>query len=405
MNSTALSIKGVKAAVAALLAVAAFMVLAIGAGSAKASTVGDDVNAEFNYVGLFVGTTVAGDVDDFVLQPPDTPIAINGKYTDTNGNFSVDKDTGLVFPPVEVDLDVVKITGEIGLTENGTGSYNESTGAMDLSLKLSLTLGTDDLEALSQEVGIPLGTGALKCKLAPLAVEFKTSGGWPHPGKAFEDKEALTDGALAGAWRYKPSIVAVEGDQSVCNIIGGFLKPVGGIWLANSTDPLADMPTKTADAPPVETCEEHGKVGNMPNCEDPPEPTCEDEGKVGTYPDCTDPACPVGKVGTPPDCQDHKANISKVAVTPAKGSIKKGKKATLTIKVTNTGNKATTVTVKIKSSNKQVKAPKTVKVTVGAKKTVSKKITVSATKKAKGKATITASANGKSGKSTLTVKK
>jgi uncharacterized protein (DUF58 family) len=92
-------------------------------------------------------------------------------------------------------------------------------------------------------------------------------------------------------------------------------------------------------------------------------------------------------------------------VTLAKGSIKKGKKTTVTIKVTNSGTKSATVTVAIKSSSGQVKAPKSVKVTVGAKKTVSKRITLSATKKAKGKATITATANKKSGKSVLTVKK
>ena len=365
--------------------------LAIGANSAKASTVGGTVSPEFNYVGLYVGTTVAGDVDSLVLEPPADPIGINGTYTDTNGNFTVPKDTGLVFPPVNVDLDVVNIQGEIGLTKDGTGNYNEATGAMSVDLSLSLTLGVDDLEALSEEVGIPLGTGALACKLSPLAVEFSTGNGWPHPGSAFADKEALTDGSLAGAWRTKPAIVATEGDQSVCNIIGGFLKPVGGIWLANSTTPVTDMPDATGPVPPVYTSEEDGLVGTPPNCEEPEPPVCE-EGFTGTPPNCVPIEVP-------------KANISKVAVTPAKGKIKKGKKATITVKVTNSGDASTTATVTLKSSNKQVKVLKSVKVTVGAGKTVSKKVTVSATKKAKGKATITAKVGSKSGKSTLTVKK
>lgn len=213
----------------------------------------------------------------------------------------------------------------------------------------------------------------------------------PHAGSAFADPATIENGALAGAWRSKPAATVIEGAQATCDLIAGVLKPVGGLWLANSSSIISPMPTATAAKPGPETCEESGKVGTFPNCEDPVVEGCP-EGTTGVFPDCTPIVVPA-------------ANISKVAVTLAKGSIKKGKKTTVTIKVTNSGTKSATVTVAIKSSSGQVKAPKSVKVTVGAKKTVSKRITLSATKKAKGKATITATANKKSGKSVLTVKK
>ena len=73
-----------------------------------------------------------------------------------------------------------------------------STGAMSMDLSLALTLGVDDLEALSQELPIDLGTGSLKCKFAPLDVALSSGNGWPHPGSPFADKANLEDGALAG---------------------------------------------------------------------------------------------------------------------------------------------------------------------------------------------------------------
>lgn len=390
MNSTALSTKGVKLAVSALLAAAAFMALglALGANNAKASTVGGSINPEFNYVGLNV-EAAGSELDSIVLEPPADPIGINGTYTDTNGNFSVPEVGGLDFPPVQVDLDVVQIDGEIGLTKDGTGHYDESTGAMSLDLSLSLTLGVDDLEALGNELGIPLGTGALACRLAPLNVEFTTGNGWPHPGKAFEDKEALTDGALAGAWRYKPSISVVEGDAAVCGIIGGFLGDVGGIWLANSTDPIVEMPAATSAKPSKYICEEDGLVGTPPNCEEPVEEVCP-PGTTGTFPDCVPVVVP-------------KANISKVTVTKTK--VKAGKRAKIRVTVVNNGTAAFKGKVALKSTNKQVKVQKSIGINVGAKKKVTKVVVVKTTKRAKGKARIIATVAKKKGVGVVTVQK
>jgi len=390
MNRTATSIKGVKLAVSALLAAAAFLALGLAfSNSAKASTVGETVNPEFNYVGLSIGTTIAGEVDSLVLEPPTEAIQINGTYTDTNGNFEVPKEGGLDFPKVEVDLDLLTINGEIELTKDGSGKYNEATGDMDLDLSLSLTLGVDDLAALGQEIGIELGTGALGCRLSPLEVSASTTKGWPHDGYPFADKENLTDGALAGYWRTKPPITATVGEQSVCNIIGNLLQPVGGLWLANDTN---------------------GLPGGMPAATEakPNPPLCSDEGKVGTWPNCRDKdpeVCPDGQTGTPPNCVAVEREAAAAITITKKATVKAGKKVKIKVTVKNTGDKTLNGKIVLSSNKKQVSAaPKSVSVKVAGGKSVTKTITIKASKKAKGKAKITAKIAGKKAVSTITVK-
>jgi hypothetical protein len=363
--------------------------LAIGANQANASTVGGHIDPEFNYVGLNV-SAAGSEVDSLVLEPPADPIGIHGTYTDTAGNFNVPKTGGLEFPPVSVAISSATIDGEIGLTEDGTGNYNEATGAMSMNLKLSLTLGVDDVAVLADELDIPLpGSGALACKLAPLDVQFSTANGWPHEGSAFTNKAGLEDGALAGAWRYKPTISTVEGDPTLCGIIGGFLGDVGGIWLGNdSTESLTDMPIATGPKPPKYECAEDGLEGTPPNCTEPVEQVC-DEGYEGTFPDCT-------KILTP-----AKAVVS---IT-KKATVKAGKKVKIKVTVKNTGEKALTGKLVLSSNNKKVTAsPKKISVNVAGGRSVTKTITVKASKKAKGKATISAKLSGKTAKSTVKVK-
>ncbi|HTU15548.1 MAG TPA: glycerophosphodiester phosphodiesterase family protein [Solirubrobacterales bacterium] len=132
------------------------------------------------------------------------------------------------------------------------------------------------------------------------------------------------------------------------------------------------------------------------------------EGQEGIAPDnCKPIPCPPGTVGTSPNCEPHPdpaTTVSKVAITPAKGKIRAGKKTKLTIKVNAKIGLDGAPRVTLKSSNRQVKLPKTIKF-AKASSTMKKTITVTATKKAKGKAKITASSGGKKGTATLTVKK
>lgn len=391
MNSTALSTRTVKAAVGAMLAAVALMVMSLAfANNAKAaSVVGDTVSPQFNHVGLLINTTIAGKIDQLVLKPGDgDPIGINGTYTDTAGNFSIPKSGGLDFPPLVVPIGPATVNGNLELTKDGTGNYNADTGAMKADLSLALTLGVDDVAALNEELGGVLGdaSGPLSCKLSPLEVSFDTAKKWPHPGKAFEDKENLEEGALAGDWRAKPPMESIAGDPKLCGLIGGFLKPVGGLWLANSATTLDPMPGATGPEPPAKTCKEIGKVGNYPKCTDPEPEVCEAP-QVGEFPDCVDPKAVLGLTVT------------------KKATVKAGKTVKIKITVKNTGNVSGTGKVTLKSSNKQVKVQASVPVTVAAGKSVVKTVVVKATKKAKGKATITAKLGTSTAKSAVTVKK
>jgi|GEM_PF-4167428 len=109
------------------------------------------------------------------------------------------------------------------------------------------------------------------------------------------------------------------------------------------------------------------------------------------------------KVVPPPA---KKAKFTKVVLQPKKKTVKAGKKVKLTVKVTNSGTAKGTATVKLKSSSKKkATVPKTVKVTVGPGKTVSKKFTVKTKKKKKGKVTIKATVGSKAAKTVLKLKK
>lgn len=124
-------------------------------------------------------------------------------------------------------------------------------------------------------------------------------------------------------------------------------------------------------------------------------------GYTGFAPKCEKiPVCAEGTTGTPPNCTPvvipttPDAKVSKLTLAPKKGKIKAGKKKTLTLSVTASTGKSVRVTIRLKSSNRKVKVPARLTVTLAPGKTVKKKFTVSAARKAKGKVKITATAGG-----------
>jgi glycerophosphoryl diester phosphodiesterase len=141
-------------------------------------------------------------------------------------------------------------------------------------------------------------------------------------------------------------------------------------------------------------------------------PRCADqicpEGMTGIAPDnCDYLPCPVGTVGTPPACEPHgdpATVVNKVTITPAKRKIKAGKKVKLTIKLNATIGLDGAPIVKLRSSNRQIKLPKQIKVG-GTTPVLKKTVTVKATKKARGRAKITATVQNKKGTATLSVQK
>lgn len=384
-----------KAAVLALLAI--FAISAVSASSATAAQ-GDSFEAEFNHVGLFVSIGALGELDELVLDPDTADgddnllgsLKFKGTYTDNAGNFNVPKATGLDFPKLALNIEGVNIDGEIKLAEDGTGTYDASTGKLDLNVKLALILGADEIGS----IGLPIpASGALRCEFAPLDIAFSSDNGWPHAGQRYTDKAGLEEGAIAGAFTYRPGAKSlIEENASLCELLGGMLDPVGGIWLGNFSSTLAEMPAPTSPKPPETKCPAD-TTGNYPDCQPIPKEECA-PGETGTPPDCVKPPKQLrpGKVG-------------KVTVTPKRAKVKRGKVVRLRIRVTNTGQKNLKTKVRIKSSNKRVKAPKVVAFNVRPGKAQVKVIRVKAAKKAKGKARIIATAAKKRGVAVLTVRR
>jgi len=141
-----------------------------------------------------------------------------------------------------------------------------------------------------------------------------------------------------------------------------------------------------------------------PRC---PEQQCPD-GETGIAPnDCVPIACPDGQVGTPPHCTqiivDPMHILTGLKFNPKKGQIKAGKKKSLTLRLSTTGGIGGSATIRLKSSNRNVKVKKT-NIKVGLGGTRKLKVVVTATKKAKGKATITATSGKFKAKATIKVK-
>ncbi len=394
-----------KAAVGALLAIFAFGAT----GAQAASTPGGPIQTDFNYVGINV-TALGNELNQLVLTPttPDPagapgaflpPLKMNGVYSDALGNFTLPKATGFDFPKLAVSIGPAAIEAEIGLTDDAHGTYDDATGAMSLDAKISLTLGTDHLEDIE---GLPIsGEGKLKCQVAPLNVAMSTNAiNWPAPGTLFgtTTSAAPAEGAISGYWNTKPKVKSlVTENASLCPLIGGLLEPVGGLFLANSSAEITDLPAATDAKPAPKPCPA-GTTGTpgtpTEDCKLIPPPQCE-EGTTGTFPNCVPIVIP------PPEPTPFK--VSKVAIS-GPGKVKAGKQVKLKIKVTNSGETGGVTTVFLKSSNKKVKLPKKLKVTILPGKTTVRTIAAKAAKKAKGKAKITAKSAGKSAKKVLKVK-
>jgi hypothetical protein len=94
----------------------------------------------------------------------------------------------------------------------------------------------------------------------------------------------------------------------------------------------------------------------------------------------------------------------KMAFKTAKATVGAGKATSVRLRLQNVTNARQTVNVGLKSSNKNVRVKKTVKVSVPANSTFLTEVKVNANKKAKGKAKITATWDGQTSVSTVTVK-
>lgn len=279
---------------------------------------------------------------------------------DKDGNFS-SKASDFSFPTQVIDAGTIgDINLEITAADDITGTYDRDTGAFSAQLPLTLKVLAPGFN--------------MSCQVTPLNIPLSTSGSTDFlsdnggPG-VLNGTPFASGGDVLGSWT-GVTVADVTGfngssDQNCQDVIQGLIGEAdsfdGSLWMSGTS-----AVTGTLD----------------------PE------------------NCPAGQIGTPPACTPAPTlfKVSKVAIRPKKGTVKAGKKIKLKVKVTNSGGTKGTAKVTLKSTNRKVTLPKSVKIKVAAGKSATKRITVKVSKKAKGKATITARSGSKSGKSKLTVK-
>lgn len=122
-------------------------------------------------------------------------------------------------------------------------------------------------------------------------------------------------------------------------------------------------------------------------------------------PRCDQQICPEGQTGIAPNDCKLLGSISKVTMTPKKRAVKVGKKIELKVRLTNPGAFEKSVKANVRSSNKRVKGPKAFTVVVKPGASLTKTITFKVQKNAKGKAVITVNVEGKTARSTVSVKR
>jgi hypothetical protein len=357
-----------------LAAVAVFAFAGISATSANAA---QSLKLTFNDAWIKVDSLESLGTSSFHAIDPSDENAITMELNGALGNdgsFTAKKED-FNFPTQSIDAGVVgTIDLVIDAVSDIQGTYNKDTGDFSATLPLRLFVDASGL--------------GVQCEVSPLTIPVSTSGTKNfgtegEPNNLAGTPYANGTGALLGSWTGVgvDDVKDVGGTpEGTCGmVIGGLIGGEGAsfdgsIWLAGNAEVSG-----TADCP---------------------------AGQVGTPPNCTDEKCPAGQVGTPPNCkpQAAPAKVGSLKIT-KKVTIKKGKKAKVKITVKNTGGQTLKGKINLKSSNKQVKAPKAVQVSVPAGKSVTKTITIKASKKAKGKAKITAKIAGKKAVAKVTVKK
>ncbi|MBK8293998.1 MAG: Ig-like domain-containing protein [Solirubrobacterales bacterium] len=362
-----------KAAAVALLAIFAF-----GAASATSAQAGERLDMTFNDSWIKLpALEPLGLKPVHALDPSDgknLTVAMGGTLDPATGAFA-SKAADFTFPEQVFEVSPgSNITLSINALNDFTGNYNKSTGAFTVTLPLKLTVDAPSF--------------AVKCELRPLTIPLSSSGAPinfaadadpPNPKAGAPFAAPSNAGAVNGSWTNVTAANAVFG-------IAAYSKDE-----ATMTD---DCKTLIASLAGGEDTSFDGSIwlGGTSKVSTTVDPTCP-EGTTGTYPDCV-----------PIDNKTPYA-VSKIKLSPSKGKLKAGKKVKLKIKVTNSGETDGSSKVTIKSSNKKVKAPKSVTISVAAGATVTKTIKPRCPKKAKGKAKITAKAGGKSGKAKFKIKK
>lgn len=360
---------------------------------------------------------------DSTLDPPDPPATLDGDLT--AGEVTIPK-AGFVFPEKEAVVSD-PITAKINMEANEdiTGTYDEATGKLVLDTSLKATV---EIDALSST-----------CVISPIDISLSTDNRDPYLGVEFGSGLSGT-GAVGAAWDALPPVTG--GGQ--CSLVAGLIAGPGGIWMSQDI-----VNPETCDTDPDNIRCEGGPVGVpsvAPRIISGPDSVTEsktaefkftkgagetktvdgfrcsldgsafepcDSGSktysgltVGSHtfkvkshnstgdgPEASKTWTVSGGVG-PGDV----AKFGPLKIMPAKKTIKRGKKASLTAKISNVGGAvAKGVKICVKAPKKLVSVKKCVKigsVAAGATKSAKFKVTVKKKAKKGKKATLKFSATG-----------
>jgi len=422
------------------------MFLAVGAGAAQAEPFDMSIdNAVLDLGGLSGVRAIDPDLGD----PPAT---LSG---DIDGSTVTVPKAGFVFPTKVAELQP-GLNAEIDMEANEdiTGTFDEATGALSMDVSLKATV---------QVLGAT-------CVISPIAMTLSSDNIRPYLGEPFSDG-IEGEGVVGGSWTGLPPVTG----GGTCGIVAGVIAGPGGIAMSHgihdfptcTSDPLdprcnvvvpptaepilnsapatsTDQTTASfsfakgnGETQPVDGFECKLDSGAFEACDSGTKEysglavgahsfTVQGTNTAGTGPAFTynwtitqkeQENCPPGTTGTPPDCVKNPVGgtptLAALKVAPKNKAVKRGKKATITVKVKNSGDAAATgvkVCVTAPKALVQVKKCVTVgQVAAGATKAAKFKVTVKKKAKKGKKAVLkfkatSGNAGSKAGKATIKVK-
>ena len=343
------------------LAAATLVMAIVPAAMAKA----DPVHIDITNAVMDLGELKKVQAIDPSLDPPDPPATLDGTIT---GNDVVIPKAGFVFPPKEAEVSPgTTATINMEANEDMTGTFDSATGSLVLDVSLKATV------AISGS----------NCVISPIVLQLTTSNYEPYLGEAFTT--GLTGpGAFTASWESLPAVTG----GGFCSVVGQLIAGPGGIWMAQDLlaaescddvpppdDPRCAIPT---DKPPTQA----------PRIISSPQTTTDSTTATFTFAEGTGETEPVtgfkcsldgsafevctsGKTYTGLTVGSHKFEVKasngegdgpvsapktwsvtkktdrkgealfgSLKITPKAKTVKRGKKATLTAKISNVGDEA-----------------------------------------------------------------
>jgi hypothetical protein len=296
---------------------------------------------------------------DSLPLPQRTDVELTGTETDGVLSFPEALNPGTKFPYMGMDHPAeagLKIPVTFRLNPPGlTGTYDRQTGAVRLEGSIDIVVITGQGASFPLPDGLvdsavpPLGLLA-RCRIPDLPVSLSTENELPYRGSPFASGLS-GDGAIAMMWNTVPAAVSENGGD--CDTLNVITAGYGGLWLSHG---LSEAPFARRPAP---TCSEDPAVCPKPD----PEPS-------------------------------GSANITGIRFVPAKRFLRPGRKATLRLRVTNSGDAPARVAVRLRKSSRGVVVRRRASLLVPAGSHATLRLKVRARRSASGTAVVSATAAG-----------